>query len=82
MRIVRKQFLNKVLSGTADANFHFDDLRSLLNALGFDERVKGSHHIFKYLHETRSHRDSQPATTRLSGKAVPSQASSDCDCSV
>jgi hypothetical protein len=43
---VRKQFLNKVLSGTADANIHFDDLRSLLNGLGFVERVRGSHHVF------------------------------------
>jgi hypothetical protein len=46
MRVVRKQLLLKVLSGTADANIHFDDLRSLLKALGFVERVKGSHHIF------------------------------------
>jgi hypothetical protein len=43
---VRKQLLLKVLSGNADANIHFDDLRSLLKALGFAERVNGSHHIF------------------------------------
>ena len=46
MRIVRKQVLLQVLRGTADANIRFDDLRSLLTALGFVERVKGSHHIF------------------------------------
>ncbi len=43
---MRKQLLLKVLSGNADANIHFDDLRSLLKALGFAERVNGSHHIF------------------------------------
>ena len=31
---------------TDDANIRFDDLRSLLTALGFIERVKASHHIF------------------------------------
>lgn len=34
------------LRGTADANIHFSDLRRLLERLGFDERTKGSHHIF------------------------------------
>lgn len=43
---VRKQVLPQVLQGTADSNICFDDLRSLLAALGFSERVTGSHHIF------------------------------------
>lgn len=38
--------LERVLRGTADANISFDDLCSLLRHLGFDERVKGSHHIY------------------------------------
>ena len=38
--------LEKVLRGTSDANIAFDDLCGLLRHLGFDERVKGSHHIF------------------------------------
>ncbi len=46
MEDVRKQVLRKVLDGTADANIRFDDLRSIMIALGFTERVKGSHHIF------------------------------------
>jgi hypothetical protein len=46
IRGVRKQVLMQVLQGTADSNIRFDDLRSLLAALGFGERVKGSHHIF------------------------------------
>ena len=36
----------QVLQGTADANIRFEDLRSLLGALGFAERIRGDHHIF------------------------------------
>jgi virulence-associated protein VapD len=43
---VRGSVYWRVLQGTADANIRFDDLRSLLAALGFIERTKGSHHIF------------------------------------
>lgn len=38
--------LLKILRGGSDANIEFDDLRSLLLHLGFEERVRGSHHIF------------------------------------
>ena len=38
--------IERVLRGTADANIRFDDLRQLLICLGFDERVRGDHHIF------------------------------------
>ncbi len=38
----------KILSGNADNNFTFDELRNLLLSLGFEERTTaGSHHIFK-----------------------------------
>ena len=36
----------QTLSGKADANIDFTDLRRLLNKYGFDERIKSSHHIF------------------------------------
>lgn len=36
----------RVLGGTADRNIRFDDLRSVLLALGFEERVRGSHHVY------------------------------------
>ena len=36
---------NKVLSGTSDANISFAELRKLLVRLGFDERIRGDHHI-------------------------------------
>jgi hypothetical protein len=38
--------LTRVLSATADRNIRFGDLRALLLALDFEERVRGSHHIF------------------------------------
>ena len=37
----------RILSGRADANIRFDDLRLFLLRLGFVERVRGSHHIFR-----------------------------------
>jgi predicted RNA binding protein YcfA (HicA-like mRNA interferase family) len=36
-----------VLSGTADAAVRFDDLCQLLESLGFEKRVRGSHHLFR-----------------------------------
>ena len=38
--------LSRVLRGTADSNIRIRDLKALLTALGFAERIKGSHHIF------------------------------------
>jgi len=42
----RDTLLVQVLSGTADGNVPFDGLRRLLGRLGFNERIRGSHHIF------------------------------------
>ncbi len=42
----RQRVLQAVLQGNADANIAFSDLRNLLRALGFEERIRGSHHIF------------------------------------
>jgi predicted RNA binding protein YcfA (HicA-like mRNA interferase family) len=38
--------LLKVLRGTSDANVAFEDICQLLRHFGFDERIRGSHHIF------------------------------------
>lgn len=38
----------KILSGLSDKNIGFDDLRNLLLNLHFEERIKGSHHIFTH----------------------------------
>ena len=37
----------RILSGRSDAGIRFDDLRSYLLQLGFAERVRGSHHVFR-----------------------------------
>lgn len=42
----KRKVLLQILSGTADADIRFRDLRSLLKALGFDQRTKGDHCIF------------------------------------
>jgi predicted RNA binding protein YcfA (HicA-like mRNA interferase family) len=41
------KILRRVLSGTADAAIRFDDLCHLLESLGFERRVRGSHHLFR-----------------------------------
>ena len=38
--------LAQVLAGASDANVGFRDLCNLLEALGFEVRTKGSHHIY------------------------------------
>jgi len=43
---MRTKLLDQVLRGSSDANIPFDSFRGLLRELGFDERIKGSHHIF------------------------------------
>lgn len=41
-----EKLLIQILRGTSDANIPFNGLCSLLKHLGFDERIRGSHHIF------------------------------------
>ena len=41
-----QKLLAKVLGGRSDANLAFEDLRTLLLHLGFQERTRGSHHVF------------------------------------
>ena len=43
----RGKLLQRVLDGRSDTSIRFDDLRGLLRNLGFTERVRGSHHIFR-----------------------------------
>jgi predicted RNA binding protein YcfA (HicA-like mRNA interferase family) len=40
-----EKLLIKILRGTSDKNIDFEELRNLLLKLGFEERIKGSHHI-------------------------------------
>ncbi len=41
-----EKLIGKILSGHADGNISFRELRQLLKKLGFVERIKGDHHIF------------------------------------
>ena len=42
-----EKLLVRILSGISDANIHFADLCSLLKKIGFEEIIRGSHHIFR-----------------------------------
>ena len=41
-----ERLLQTILRGRSDANIRFADLRSLMENLGFEERIRGSHHLF------------------------------------
>ncbi|MBI4432238.1 MAG: type II toxin-antitoxin system HicA family toxin [Candidatus Omnitrophica bacterium] len=41
-----QDLVDRILRGASDANISFTQLRGLLVKLGFDERIRGSHHIF------------------------------------
>jgi len=40
------KIFDSILSGSSDNNIPFSDLRHILNALGFSERIKGDHFIY------------------------------------
>ena len=40
------ELLDRVVGGRSDANIRFTDLMHLLQRLGFQERIRGSHHIY------------------------------------
>ena len=42
----REKVLDKILRGTSDGNVAFADLCNMLASLGFEERIRGDHHIF------------------------------------
>jgi predicted RNA binding protein YcfA (HicA-like mRNA interferase family) len=41
-----EKLLLKVLRGVSDSNISFDQICQLLVNLGFEQRIRGSHHIF------------------------------------
>jgi len=41
-----ERLLLKILQGTSDANIPFSGICQLLRNFGFDERIRGDHHIF------------------------------------
>ena len=38
--------MQRILNGNADSSIRFNDLCALLLRLGFEEQIRGSHHIF------------------------------------
>ncbi len=60
---MNKKILKIILSGLADRNIRFQDLRNLLKDLGFSERIKGDHHIF-FKEEIKEIINLQPLTDR------------------
>lgn len=41
------KLLFQVLRGLSDSNIGFEDLCNLLRHLGFEQRIRGSHHVFR-----------------------------------
>ena len=41
-----EKLITTILSGRSDQSIRFTELTHLLNAMGFNERIKGDHHIF------------------------------------
>ena len=64
----QEKFLLQILRGTSDTNISFSRLCQLLRQLDFDERMRGSHHIF-----TREDIDEILNLQPKKGKAKPYQ---------
>jgi len=54
-----RKTLDAVVSGTSDNNIRFSELTGMLRAMGFAERVRGSHHLYSR-HGIREIIDLQP----------------------
>ena len=64
----RRKFMDTILSGRSDANIPFEQTVNLLEYLGFDRRIRGSHHIF-----TREGVEELIDTQEVEGKVKPYQ---------
>jgi hypothetical protein len=42
----RRKLYDSIISGRSDANIPFEQTVNMLKYLGFDERIRGSHHVF------------------------------------
>lgn len=62
------KLIRRILEGRSDANIAFSDLMGLLLHLGFEERTRGSHHVFR-----RAGVDEKLNLQRDDGKAKPYQ---------
>lgn len=41
-----RRTLDALLSGTSDYNIRFNELTGMLKTMGFQERIRGSHHLY------------------------------------
>ena len=60
------KLLFQILRGTADASLKFEDLCGLLEKIGFEKRIRGSHHMFRkegVLEKINLQRDGNKAKT-------------------
>ncbi len=62
------KLLAKILSGTSDTNLSFSELCNILQNLGFEQRIRGDHHIYTR-HDIEEIINLQPKN----GKAKPYQ---------
>ena len=42
-----RRLLQTIVDRRSNANIRFSDLRALMRHLGFEERIRGSHHIYR-----------------------------------
>jgi hypothetical protein len=63
-----KRTFDRIRQAQSDSNIRFEELCALLRALGFSERVRGSHHIFSAVGV-----DELVSLQRDGGKAKPYQ---------
>ena len=74
----RDRLLWRVLQGGSDASIPFADLRGLLLGLGFEERIRGSHHVFvktgveELINLQREGKDAKPYQVRQVRKVLSS----------
>ncbi len=59
----------KILRSTSDANIPFSKLCILLKALGFDERIRGDHHIF-FMNDVKEILNLQPIGSKAKAYQV------------
>jgi predicted RNA binding protein YcfA (HicA-like mRNA interferase family) len=63
-----EKLIFQILRGTSDTNIPFSDLITLMQKLGFEMRVKGSHHIFR-----KKGVEEKPNLQKVGNKAKPYQ---------
>ena len=42
-----ERLIQRILRGQSDADIRFADLRTLMRRMGFVERIRGSHHVYR-----------------------------------